>query len=90
MTVSLAPEFETLVNEKVASGRYASANEVVQEALRLLDERDQTRDRRLADLRRDIAIGIEQSLQGDVVDGDEFFDQLLREHAPPARPTRRK
>lgn len=42
MNVRLEPEFEELVEQKVASGRYASSNEVIQEALRLLDERDST------------------------------------------------
>jgi len=35
--VSLNPELETLVDSKVASGRYRSASEVVRAALRLLD-----------------------------------------------------
>ncbi|MBM1174967.1 type II toxin-antitoxin system ParD family antitoxin [Microvirga arabica] len=38
--VSLTPELESLVDSKVASGRYRSASEVVRAALRLLDERE--------------------------------------------------
>ena len=38
--VSLTPELEALVDQKVASGRYRSASEVVRAALRLLDERE--------------------------------------------------
>jgi antitoxin ParD1/3/4 len=41
--VSLTPELETLVDSKVASGRYRSASEVVRAALRLLDERERER-----------------------------------------------
>ena len=41
MNVSLTPELEALVNEKVASGRYSSASEVVREALRYMADRDQ-------------------------------------------------
>src|ERR1035438_10384972 len=40
MTVHLTPEFERLVESKVNSGRYHSASDVVEEALRLLDHRD--------------------------------------------------
>ena len=40
MNVSLTPELERLVNEKVESGLYQTASEVVREALRLLKERD--------------------------------------------------
>ena len=40
MNVSLTPELEELVNEKVRSGLYHTASEVVREALRLLKQRD--------------------------------------------------
>ncbi len=40
MNVSLTPELEELVNEKVRSGFYQTASEVVREALRLLKQRD--------------------------------------------------
>jgi antitoxin ParD1/3/4 len=40
MNVSLTPELEALVNEKVRSGLYQTASEVVREALRLLKQRD--------------------------------------------------
>jgi len=39
----LTPELDQFVVTKVASGRYTSASEVVREALRLLEERDQAR-----------------------------------------------
>jgi antitoxin ParD1/3/4 len=38
MRVQLTDEVETIIREKVESGLYPSADEVVQEALRLLDE----------------------------------------------------
>ena len=41
MNVSLTPELEALVNEKVASGRYTSASEVIREALRLMEAREE-------------------------------------------------
>ena len=40
MNVSFTPELENLVNDKVKSGLYNSASEVVREALRLLKEQD--------------------------------------------------
>ncbi|GAA6622637.1 type II toxin-antitoxin system ParD family antitoxin [Scytonema sp. NUACC26] len=42
MNVSLTPELEQFVREKVKIGRYPSASEVVREALRLLEERDRS------------------------------------------------
>lgn len=41
MNVSLTEELASFVKTKVTSGRYTSASEVVREALRLLEQRDQ-------------------------------------------------
>ncbi|MFB2918537.1 MULTISPECIES: type II toxin-antitoxin system ParD family antitoxin [Aerosakkonema] len=76
MNVSLTPELEKFVQEKVKSGRYLSASEVVREALRLLQEEDQIRQLRLENLRKEIAIGIEQADRGEVVDGKEVIKEL--------------
>ena len=54
MDVSLTPELGEFVSSKVSSGRYSSASEVVREALRLLEERDQTRETQLAALNREL------------------------------------
>jgi antitoxin ParD1/3/4 len=40
LNVSLPVELGRFVEERVASGRYSSASEVVRTALRLLEERD--------------------------------------------------
>ena len=60
MNVSLTSKLEELIREKVDSGLYGSASEVVREALRLLDDRDKLRERKLDALRRDIDEGIEE------------------------------
>ena len=60
MNVSLTPELERLVNDKVATGLYTSASEVVREALRLLKEQDEIRAMTLRELKRDIAAGLDQ------------------------------
>ncbi len=65
MNVSLTPELEALIQEKVKSGLYHSASEVVRESLRLLHERDELRRSRLQELRKEIAIGIEQADRGE-------------------------
>jgi antitoxin ParD1/3/4 len=41
MNVDLTPELKALVQGKIESGRYNSASEVVREALRLLEQRDE-------------------------------------------------
>ena len=64
MNVSLTPELERLIDEKVASGLYDSASEVVRDALRLMRQRDEVRVLALEELRRDILAGVEQLDQG--------------------------
>jgi antitoxin ParD1/3/4 len=59
MNVSLTPELERLVNEKVESGLYQTASEVVREALRLLKERDLAREQ----LRADVQSGFSQLIR---------------------------
>ncbi len=58
MNVSLTPQLEKLVNQRVSSGLYNSASEVIREALRLLEERDRVREIKLAALRKEIEDGI--------------------------------
>lgn len=64
MNVSLTRELERLVEQKVRSGMYQSASEVVREGLRLLQERDDLRQARLAELRKEIGIGVGQIRSG--------------------------
>jgi antitoxin ParD1/3/4 len=59
MNISLTPHLEKLVQAKVASGLYNSASEVMREALRLMEERDQMHELRLEELRREIQKGID-------------------------------
>lgn len=59
MNVSLTPQLEAMVKQKVASGFYTSASEVIREALRVLDAQDQMRAAKLEQLRQDIREGLE-------------------------------
>jgi len=79
MNVSLTPQLEQFVREKVDSGRYLSASEVVREGLRLLEERDRVYQARLAELQKEITIGIEEADRGDLCDGEEVMQELYEE-----------
>lgn len=76
MTVSLTPELEQLVAERVASGQYPSASEVIDAALRLLQERDQQQQVREQELRREIQLGLDDLEAGRAV---TFNDNTLPE-----------
>ncbi len=66
MNVSLTPMLEELVQQKVATGLYNSASEVIREALRLLEERDELRKARVGTLRKEISVGLDQLERGEV------------------------
>ena len=57
MHISLTPRLEKMVREKVASGQYNNASEVVREALRLMGEFEDVRRRKLERLRDELARG---------------------------------
>ena len=77
MNVSLSPELESLIISKVESGMYNSASEVVRAGLRLIQERDELHQNKLAALRADIQLGIDSIEAGRTIDGEEFFDRLI-------------
>lgn len=69
MDVSLTPEFESWVSEKVARGMYGSAREVIEAGLRLLQERDEQQ-RQLEELKQEIAVGLEEADRGELEELD--------------------
>ena len=78
MNVSLTPELERFVQDRVASGRYQTASEVVREGLRLLEEREQERAEALAALKGKLKRAAEQAERGELSDGEKVFEQLFR------------
>ena len=77
MNVDLTPELELLVQNKVQSGRYNSASEVVREALRLMEQKDEVRSIQLQELRNRIDKGLAQAERGEGVDGEVFLQGLI-------------
>ncbi len=65
-SLSLGPHWEKFVKREIASGRYASASEVIRAALRELEERG----KRLEALRTHLDEGARQAKRGEFVDLD--------------------
>lgn len=63
-SLTLGPHWEKFVKREIASGRYASASEVIRAALRELEERN----KRLETLRAHLDEGARQARQGDFVE----------------------
>jgi antitoxin ParD1/3/4 len=76
MNFQLTPELEELVQNKVQSGRYHSAGEVIREALHLLEQRDEVFTVGKAEIRNQIEEGWQSTERGEFVDGDEVFNRI--------------
>ncbi|UBF24490.1 type II toxin-antitoxin system ParD family antitoxin [Kovacikia minuta CCNUW1] len=76
MSIILKPEHEQLIQAQISKGKYSNADEVVSEALKLLEEREQ----RLEDLRQKIAVGTKQIQKGQVTEGETFFAKSQTYH----------
>ena len=71
MNVSISPQLEEWIQEKVQSGYYQTASEVIREALRLLREKEQFREIKIEELRKRIAAGIDDLENGRFRDFDQ-------------------
>lgn len=76
MEIALTPEVEQYIQEKISSGQYASASEVLLASIKLLQDIEQTYQGRYQALRDEVNIGIEAADRGEVVDADTVFAQL--------------
>jgi len=84
---SFSPELRQLVQEELATGEFASEDELLLQAVRLLADRN----RRRQELRRELQVGRDQLDRGEGIelDSDEalgvFFDEIEAEvNAEPA------
>ncbi|EKD26854.1 MAG: hypothetical protein ACD_79C00988G0008 [uncultured bacterium] len=80
MNVSLTPTLEEFVHQKVASGLYNSASEVVRDGLRLLEEREKINEMKREELRRDIQKGFDSLDRGEGIPLDTVFEELERKY----------
>jgi antitoxin ParD1/3/4 len=78
MNVNLGPVFDQFVTKLVERGLYQSQSEVLREGLRLLKEREDLEQLRLAELRREIALGVEEADRGELRDGPRAFTNIRR------------
>jgi antitoxin ParD1/3/4 len=81
MNVNLGPVFDEFVAEMLHTGLYQSQSEILREGLRLLKEREDLKRLRLAELRKEIALGVEQADRGDLVEGPQAFAKIREKGA---------
>ena len=77
MTITLTPDQEKFVNERVCSGQYLHPEHLASEAFRLLTVRDQ-HEQELTALRQDIDAGWEDAENGRLLNGPQTMAALLQ------------
>jgi antitoxin ParD1/3/4 len=76
MNIILDPQIEVLIQKQLISGKYANPNQVIEEALNLLEKRNQY-DSWIEEIRDKIDIAATQLDQGLGIDGKIAIYQLL-------------
>ena len=82
LNVSLTPELDQFVHDRVASGRYQTASEVVRDGLRLLEHQERDRQAALDSLRAKLDRGLAQADRGEFVTPADVLRQVetLKQH----------
>jgi antitoxin ParD1/3/4 len=75
LNISLPEALKEHVQKRVAEGAFSNASDFVRALIRL----DKEQQEKLAALRRDIAVGIDQLDRAEGLDGEEVFAELLNE-----------
>ena len=81
MNISLTPELEHFVKNKVTSGMYTSASEVIRESLRLLHTQDDLQQQRINQLNQAIDVGLKQLSDGETVPAHESYNRMIQKIA---------
>jgi len=77
MSISLTPEQESFVQSKIQAGTYRSTQDVLEIALRLLDEYDRAETGWSEDVREKIEAAVLASNHRPPIDGEIFVNQIL-------------
>jgi antitoxin ParD1/3/4 len=77
MSISFTPDQERLIQAKLQSGKYRSVEEVLEIALRLLDEYDRAEVEWSEDVRVKIDAAVTASEHSPPIDGETFVNGIL-------------
>jgi antitoxin ParD1/3/4 len=77
MSISLTPDQERLIQTKLQSGKYCSVEEVLEMALRVLDEYDRADAEWVEEVRAKIDAAMVTSTHTPPIDGETFVNQIL-------------
>ena len=77
MSITLNPERETIVDNLIATGSFQTAEQVLQVALKLLEQERQSYQSWVIETREKVREGIESLDRGEGVDGETVVNDLL-------------
>lgn len=77
MKIILKPELENFIQQQILSGRYDSADRVIEEALTLLENRNKY-DNWVEDIGKKIDIAATQLDRGEGIDGETAINQIRK------------
>ena len=75
MNIQLNPQLENLIQQQIISGKYTNAEDVMKEALHLLEKRNQYDDW-VKEIDKKIDIAAQQLDRGEGIDGDIAISDL--------------
>lgn len=75
MNITIKQELEKFIQQQIKSGKYESADRVIEEALNLLEKREQY-DLWVEKVREKIDIAATQLDRGEGVDGESVIEQM--------------
>ena len=81
MSLSLPPELQQFTDRQIASGKYASLDEILVAGLQALAEREQLYQGRFEELRQEVLLGADEAERGVLLDAAaeiETIRQRLR------------
>lgn len=79
MNISLTPDQERFIQTKLQIGKYRSAEEILELALRLLDEYEQSENDWVEDIRQKIDAAMEASQHTPPVDGKTLVNDIVEQ-----------
>lgn len=77
MNITLKPEIEQFIQAQLATGRYANAEEVISQALKLLEEWDKGYQEWIEETRKKVEVGLAEIERGEVLDGETVVMQII-------------
>jgi antitoxin ParD1/3/4 len=77
MSINLTPNQEHFIQTKLQAGKYRSAEEILEIALRLLDEYDRADAEWVESVRTKIDAAISASTHTPPIDGETFVNEVL-------------